>query len=102
MPNSRSRNHIVVAFSSRQILMIRELHERIPDVETLLVLSPAELGGQVLFALKATLKREGKERFHPANLWASDVRSGRFYSAQECEAVLHALSEAFAWLEAPC
>lgn len=78
-----------------------ELPKTIPDPDVLLALSTEELGGKVLFILRARKDRN----FHPRNelggMFHADVSRGTTGYPRDKEGDLQlALLEAFAWLEA--
>lgn len=80
--------------------MLSELSRIIPEEETLLALSPSELAGSVLLALKTSVENKTeREPFHIGNLISSN-RVGQFYDHSRVGEIQIALSEAFAWLQA--
>ena len=82
---------------------MKELAQTIPDTKVLLALEPEELGAKILFLLR---KRKPGGMFSLANLeselWeGSHLHNGQpLYPREQCHAVVAALIEAWAWLEA--
>ena len=79
------------------------LQKLIPDVEVFLALSPEELGGKILFALRQIPRSENRGMFHVGSLSLefdpktySDFQG---YPANKIDSVKQAFFEAWSWLE---
>lgn len=79
--------------------MISHLFEAIPEPDTLLALSPEELGGHVLMALRRSFARGERQEFSIHNLISGNPSRWPYPVEREGE-IRAALAEAFAWLEA--
>ncbi len=82
---------------------MRDLAERIPDVEQLLTLEPEELGAKLLFVLRQRIEEDDK-LVHLGNflleLAGTGNRVSDFWPIEKFEEITVAICEAWAWLEA--
>lgn len=83
---------------------MKELIERLPDPEALLVLEVEELAEQLLFALKDQEEKEGKKKFSALSIGSSIISGGdrsigmpSYPEAQRAD-IAEATVEAFHWL----
>lgn len=75
-----------------------QLHELIPDVDTLLAMEPEQVGGCMLQLMNS---RPGNERMATVNQWTHELFEGALqpYPHKQRDEVFRALAEAWNWLE---